>query len=105
MGNFKMQADKPFLPCWEDSKKKMYYKAAPEHKSHRAVTGRDTNTKINSDNAIMIAEKDCVLNSVTQKIYARVHERIKDYLQREQAKEEERAIIEGKNAKAIVDRE
>ena len=96
MGNFKMQGDKSFLPCWEDAKKKIYYKSSPEHKSHKALTGRDTNTKINIDNVIMIADKDCVLNSVTQKIHARVHARIKEYLRLEQAKEEARAIEDNK---------
>jgi hypothetical protein len=44
----------------------------------------------------MIADKDCVLNSVTQKIHARIHARIKEYLRLEQAKEEARAIEDNK---------
>jgi hypothetical protein len=92
MGNFKMQSDKPFLPCWEDAKKRIYYKAAPEHKSHKALTGRDTSTKITIANAIMIAERDFVLNSSTQKLHAKVHARIKEYLRLEQSKSEQKAI-------------
>jgi hypothetical protein len=36
------------------------------------------------------------LNGVTQKIHARVHARIKEYLRVEQAKEEARAIEDSK---------
>ena len=97
MGNYNMRDDKPFLPCWEDAKGKIYYKKTPEHKSHEALTGQDTRTKITIENAIMIADKDCVLNSLTQKIHASVHIRIKDYLRIEQAKEEARLLIESKD--------
>ena len=97
MGNYNMRDDKPFLPCWEDAKGKIYYKKTPEHKSHEALTGQDTRTKITIENAIMIADKDCVLNSLTQKIHASVHIRIKDYLRIEHAKEEARLLIESKD--------
>ena len=100
MGNFKMQQDKPFLPCWEDAKKKIYYKATPEHKTHKALTGRDTSTKITIANAIMIADRDCVLNSANQKIHSKVHARIKEYLRREQAKDEQKAIDNAKLLKS-----
>ena len=77
-------------------KKKIYYKAAPEHRNHKAVTGRDTRTKIKIANAIVIASKDSILNSTTQKLHANVLVRIKEYLRQEQAKDEQRAIDESK---------
>jgi hypothetical protein len=87
MGNFKMQESKPFLPCWEDSKKVIYYKSSPQHKSHKGVMGRDTQTKIKIQDAIMIGEKDGILNSINQKIHSKVLNQIKDHLLKAQAEE------------------
>jgi hypothetical protein len=44
----------------------------------------------------MIADRDCVLNSANQKIHSKVHARIKEYLRREQAKNEQKAIDNAK---------
>jgi hypothetical protein len=87
MGNFKMQESKPFLPCWEDSKKVIYYKNSPQHKSHKGVMGRDTQTKIKIQDAIMIGEKDGILNSINQKIHSKVLNQIKEHLLKTQAEE------------------
>jgi transposase InsO family protein len=87
MGNFKMQESKPFLPCWEDSKKVIYYKNSPQHKSHKGVMGRDTQTKIKIQDAIMIGEKDGILNSINQKIHSKVLNQIKEHLLKAQAEE------------------
>ena len=42
--------------------------------------GRDTQTKIKIQDAIMIGEKDGILNSINQKIHSKVLNQIKDHL-------------------------
>jgi hypothetical protein len=99
MGNFKMQESKPFLPCWEDSKKVIYYKNSPQHKSHKGVMGRDTQTKIKIQDAIMIGEKDGILNSINQKIHSKVLNQIKEHLLKAQAEEAQNATKKSQRRK------
>jgi hypothetical protein len=49
--------------------------------------GRDTQTKIKIQDAIMIAEKDGILNSINQKIHSKVLNQLKEYLLEAQAEE------------------
>jgi hypothetical protein len=49
--------------------------------------GRDTQTKIKIQDAIMIGEKDGILNSINQKIHSKVLNQIKEHLLKAQAEE------------------
>ena len=61
--------------------------------------GRDTQTKIKIQDAIMIGEKDGILNSINQKIHSKVLNQIKEHLLKAQAEEAQNATKKSQRRK------